>query len=348
VNGCIPSWVLASRQPPSLPFAGRQKNLPEKRRKPAENLLIRHRRERFRWNWVAAGRAQLHALQRLRTQSTTGNPLLRSAPVALACTRVATQGPRRTHALATVSAEIARHPGILAHRLNRPPPAVTHKRSPPRAARDRGLFPPRPVLAPKRGAGGPSPGCEYDAPKMGSPLSGFPFARASALIRATVILLTQGVDRTGPGWACRAKRGAASRMSPNPGAASSPASAAELRHRMRCGRCGRSRCGRAIQKPHEINVLAVLRFQGRAGDTRTRARRDCIASAGPKPRGHHLRSHRAAIASRRRRGSPALAHSPDRNDGLPPRSASAQLTRHWSRDKARRPRARRQIRHRSL
>jgi hypothetical protein len=39
------------------------------------------------------------------------------------------------------------------------------QRSPPRAARDRGLFPPRPVLAPKRGAGGPSPGREYDAQK---------------------------------------------------------------------------------------------------------------------------------------------------------------------------------------
>jgi hypothetical protein len=43
-------------------------------------------------------------------------------------------------------------------------------------------------------------------------------ARASAVIRATDIILTHGGYRIGPGWACRAKpeRGAASEMSPNP------------------------------------------------------------------------------------------------------------------------------------
>jgi hypothetical protein len=56
-------------------------------------------------------------------------------------------------------------------------------------------------------------------------------ARASAVIRATDIILTHGGYRIEPGWACQAKleRGAASEMSPQPGAAPSPAQSGRAR-----------------------------------------------------------------------------------------------------------------------
>jgi hypothetical protein len=54
--------------------------------------------------------------------------------------------------------------------------------------------------------------------KKGPPGRAYGEGRARAILRASDILLTRGVYRTGPGWACRAKPkwGAASEMSPNP------------------------------------------------------------------------------------------------------------------------------------
>jgi hypothetical protein len=84
------------------------------------------------------------------------------------------------------------------------------------------VFLPRPVLAPKRAAVGPSPSGKHDAQKRNPRATrnsrkapagigeerrgpGRVRAEARAVIRATDIFLTHGVYRIGPGRACRAK-----------------------------------------------------------------------------------------------------------------------------------------------
>jgi hypothetical protein len=201
---------------PRFPSQEWRKNLPEKRRKPAENALIRHRRERFRWNWDAAGRAQLLALHGFRRRAPRQTPSWVQPPRARPRVHARSHsGPRRFpcpgHGL--------RGDRPASWRPRPAAPSHASMRSPPRATRlrDRGLFPPIRWWAPSRGTeGGSSSGSRDDAPKtracgwVGPLLFGGRFQKAAN--RSANPRATRNLPKTPPKWARKSSRkGAAGR-----------------------------------------------------------------------------------------------------------------------------------------
>ena len=92
-------------------------------------------------------------------ESAASNPLLRPALLAPARTRVTTRGQGASHALATVSAEIARHPGTPAEPSAASGNARNAQRSPPRTrGRGAGTVSPQAGTGSKTRRGGPDGG----------------------------------------------------------------------------------------------------------------------------------------------------------------------------------------------
>jgi len=90
-------------------------------------------------------------------------------------------------------------------------------------------------------------------------------ARASELIRATDILLTVRRVRLTPAWPPIARLRERRRgCSPQIRCCSLSRPPFRCATGLRCGCCGGSCCGRAAQEPCKINVVALLRFRGKA------------------------------------------------------------------------------------
>ena len=103
--------------------------------------------------------------------------------------------------------------------------------------------------------------------EKGPPGRAYGETRASALIQATDILLTHGVHRIGPGWACRAKPGSSvGDVPPNPALLSSRGFLAGLPDRRRVAAAVADRVARQRpQKGFENRDRCSCAFTGERG-----------------------------------------------------------------------------------